>query len=183
MEGWERWRYYAVYGGALMAVLPWIIYFLPLIMKKFQRATDADNKNQNRQSIVAPSPKELVKKSKPEPEKLEYIVLSPKELRDRVRGLTEIRREKISKPYIGKKLQVKIKVINVYENASLELTIFGEADDETSVFADFDNKWRDKVFGLNKGQQIIVDGKLEGLGGAVNLCNCKIMKEGLVADL
>ena len=50
-EGWTTWRYYAVYGGASIAVLPWIIYFSSWIIKRFPRATDADIKNHNRQSI------------------------------------------------------------------------------------------------------------------------------------
>ena len=112
-----------------------------------------------------------------------YTKYSPKELRDIVRGLTELKRKELSEPYIGKKMQLRISVNDVYKNFSNEICVFGEAEDETSIWADFDNKWRDRLKKINPGEEIIVDGEIESLRNGVNLCNCKIMIEGLVPDL
>jgi hypothetical protein len=103
-----------------------------------------------------------------------FLDMAPEELRELVKGRTIHERDRITKPFIGKWMDISV-IIDDAVSGDDEGTIWGDevelseqiiSDEITinqipSVVLHFSRQWNDRIDSLQKGQNISVIGKIE----------------------
>ena len=153
VEGWETWRYFSVYGGGAIAILPWVLYFyLRIFQGKYQR-------------------------------RLPYITLSIDELLDKFKEATALEiNSYIGRRMQIKAIaqEVDRAWFGIWKNCYFVQCISG---DGYNLEARFHSAWKKRLLKIKKGDEILIDGKIDAFQQLklawknIELINCKLMDD------